>query len=234
MVFNTHKKNQMNPTTRKHIRKKKCIIKKKNSCVTSEIKLRDSSTGRKKDCKKKIMIGSPHRRKKRKPAACPRPEINITVPQGPQGTPGPQGPQGTPGPQGPQGTQGSQGPQGTQGPQGPQGTQGAPGPSGPIIIPIVNSLLTADRYLFIANTDVTLPTVIPANQFTNDENESVAEFTDLNQNSYANLYINGIMQVGASYNVSTNALTIITGNDTIFAGTPIILEIVRLSIQIIS
>src|SRR5665647_2494499 len=97
---------------------------------------------------------------------------------------------------------------GPPGPPGPQGKQGPQGPTGPIIIPHVSTKLTAKRYFYIAKSDIALPTDIPANQFTNDDDESIAEFTDLDQNSYANLYINGIMQVGGTYSVSTSALTI--------------------------
>jgi hypothetical protein len=183
---NTLKKNRMTPVTRKHVCKKKCIVKKKNI--------------RKKGRKKVILI-----RKKYYRSAYPQPEINVNAPQG---------------------TQGSQGPQGIQGPQGLPGT---------FIIPHASIMLTAKRYFYIASSDITLPADIPANQFTNDDGESILEFefTDIDPNSYANLYINGIMQVGGSYRVSTNALTIKLNNDTIFAGTPIILETVQSSVQII-
>jgi hypothetical protein len=180
---NTLKKNRMTPVTRKHVRKKKCIVKKKNI--------------RKKGRKKVILI-----RKKYYRSAYPQPEINVNAPQG---------------------TQGSQGPQGIQGPQGLPGS---------FIIPHASIMLTAKRYFYIVSSDITLPADIPANQFTNDDGESVVEFTDSDQNSYVNLYINGIMQAGDSYRISTNALTIKADQDTIFAGTPIIIETVQSSVQI--
>jgi hypothetical protein len=124
----------------------------------------------------------------------------------------------------------------SQGPQGLQGLQGPQGPPGPIMIPQASILLTAKRYFYIASSDITLPSDLPANQFTNDDGESIAEFTDFEQNSYANLFINGIMQVGSSYRVSTSALAITDDhgiNETIYAGTPIILETVRCSVQIL-
>jgi hypothetical protein len=185
------------PLIRKQVRIKKCIVIKKNILEPSELKLRNSNTGRKKDCKKKKVIS-----KKFKRVAYPRPEIYVTAPQGAQGPPG------------------------------PQGIQGTQGPTGPSIIPHVISMLTANRYFYVANADIALPTIIPANQFTNDDGESVAEFTDFDQSGFANLFINGIMQVGSTYSVSTNALTIRHDQDTLFAGTPIILETVRFSVQI--
>jgi hypothetical protein len=164
-------------------------------------------------CNKKTNIVCPPKRKiklkkvifikKIKHVSRPQPEINVIAPQGAQGI------------------------------QGPQGIQGIPGPSEPIIIPIVNSTLIASRYFYTANSDIALPTDIPANQFTNDDNEPIVGFTDINQNSFANLYINGIMQMGESYRVNPSALTILDNNNTIFAGTPIILETVQLSVQLI-
>jgi hypothetical protein len=202
---NTLQNNRLAPVTRLLVRKNKYNIKKKNAHVKSELKLKNSNTGRSKKCKKVIKIRKKHRR-----LSCPKPEIKVIAPQGPQG---------------PQGTQGSEGP------QGPQGIQGPPGPTGPIIIPQFS--LTVERYFYIANSDIALPAIIPANQFTNDEGQPIAEFPVLDQNSFANLYINGMMQAGGSYSISSIALSINDVDETIFAGTPIILETVQLTVQII-
>jgi hypothetical protein len=219
----THKKNRVTSATKTNERKNECIVKKKSIRVSSELKLKSSNAGRRKDCTKKTITVCPQKRKKeckkviviRKKivrVACPQPKIKVTAPQG---------------------IQGPSGPQGIQGPSGPQGIQGPAGPPGPVIIPDFIILPTAQRYFYIANSDIALPTVIPANQFTNDDGESIVEFSDFDQNSYTNLYINGIMQAGSSYSISTNALIINDDQATIFAGTPIILETVRFSVQII-
>jgi hypothetical protein len=203
----TNKKNGMTPMRSKPLLKKKCIVKTRNFRGTCNKKTNIVCPPKRKIKLKKVILI-----KKFKCVARPQQEINVIAPQGAQGIPGPQGVQGIPG---------------------PQGIQGIPGPREPIIIPIVNSMISVSRYLYIANSDIALPTDIPANQFTNDDDEPITEFTDLDQSSYANLYINGIMQMGESYRVNPSALTILDNNNTIFAGTPIILETVQLSVQFI-
>ncbi|WP_217282883.1 BclA C-terminal domain-containing protein [Paenibacillus alginolyticus] len=69
-------------------------------------------------------------------------------------------------------------------------------------------MLTANRYIFIANTDVTLPTVIPANQFTNDENESIVEFTDLDQEADVIFDTNGILKPGITHVTGTTEIAV--------------------------
>ncbi|WP_152968245.1 DUF4183 domain-containing protein, partial [Aneurinibacillus migulanus] len=76
------------------------------------------------------------------------------------------------------------------------------------------------------------PQVILATEFTGDSGGPISEFTNLGQNSYSNLYINGILQEGSIYSVNPNALTINLNGSTIFAGEPIILEIVQFSAQV--
>jgi hypothetical protein len=56
----------------------------------------------------------------------------------------------------------------------------------------------------------------------------------MNQNSYSNLYVNGILQAGSFYSVSTSALTIHPEDEIIVAGIPIILEVVQFFAQITS
>lgn len=163
-------------------------------------------------------------------------------PQGIQGSAGALGIQGAIGPQGIQGIQGSpgtlgtQGPQGLQGPEGPEGPQGPQGPQGPagtVIIPDINILPAAQRYFYTMASDTQTPVVIPANVFINDEGAFITVFPDNGQNSYSNLYINGVLQEGSAYSFDENALTIAINNQTIFSGTPIILEVVSFLFQII-
>jgi hypothetical protein len=141
-----------------------------------------------------------------------------------QGPPGPQGEQGIAGLQGPPGPQGEQGPTGLQGPPGPQGEQGPPGP-----LPNVTIIPSVNRYFYIPSSDLDLsaPVAIPANLFTDDAGNLIAAFPSLGTNSYNNLYINGILQEGNAYSVNQIALTFNPQGNIIYAGSPIILEIMQ-------
>lgn len=154
--------------------------------------------------------------------------------QGPQGVPGPQGEQGVLGPQGPPGSPGIQGTQGIQGAQGSVGPQGEQGPTGPPSIQGVLITPTARRYFYSAAANIDLPIVIPANQFINDNGNMTIVFSGIGPSSYANVYINGILQQDSLYTVGANALTLsLEQGDIIYQGTPIILETVQFSAQII-
>lgn len=83
------------------------------------------------------------------------------------------------------------------------------------------------------NSDTQSLVIIPVNEFTNDEGSFITKFTDYGQNSYSNLYINGILQESSIYSLNESALTINLNNQTLYSGTPVILEIVRFSAQII-
>ncbi|GGA00556.1 hypothetical protein GCM10008018_53580 [Paenibacillus marchantiophytorum] len=199
---NTRKKKRRVPLTRKHVCKK------------------SNSDGRK-DCKKKTITVCPLPRKKgrkkmivickkNKRVACPSPKINVTAPQG---------------------IQGPQGLLGLQGVQGPLGIQGPPGLPGPSIIPEIIIVPSAQRYFYTIISDTQSLVTIPANEFTNDEGRFISAFIEVGQNSYSNLYINGMLQEGSLYSLNTNALTISANNQTIFSGTPIILEIIQFFAQ---
>lgn len=154
--------------------------------------------------------------------------------QGLPGTLGLPGPQGNPGPQGLQGPQGEQGLPGFQGPQGEQGPQGPKGEPGSVIIPSILVLPSVQRFFYKADSDIELdpPLVITADQFTDDDGETPESLTDSGPNSYNSLYINGMIQEGRIYEVSSQALTIHSPGDYIYAGTPIILEVLRFTAQI--
>ncbi|SDO16404.1 protein of unknown function [Paenibacillus sp. yr247] len=122
---------------------------------------------------------------------------------------------------------GKKGERGKRGHRGHQGPPGPPGPPGPVIIP------TDQRYFYITTSDIQTPVAIPANQFTNDNGTLTTTFANLGQNSYSNLYINGILQEGSLYTLNVGTLTINLNSSTIYTGTPIILEIVAFSAQII-
>ncbi|MFD0868822.1 MULTISPECIES: DUF4183 domain-containing protein [Paenibacillus] len=156
---------------------------------------------------------------------------------GPGGPPGADGLQGPPGPQGPEGPQGATGPQGPPGPQGPQGPQGATGPQG-VPGPGIQDVIIvpeAARFFYVPGSDIVLTSsvTIPSAQFTDDNGAAASEFPKMGLANYSNLFINGMIQESSLYNISSTGLTISATRDTIYAGTPIALEIVQFSTRII-
>ncbi len=85
------------------------------------------------------------------------------------------------------------------------------------------------RFFNILNTDMDLSKsqIIPANQFKNDQGNLVTYFPKIMQNGYSNLYINGVMQESGIYTININGLTIKNIGGTVYADTPIIIEIVE-------
>lgn len=152
-------------------------------------------------------------------------------PAGPQGEPGQTGLPGAQGPAGPQGEPGQPGTPGVQGPTGPPGEQGPPG-----TVPGIEIIPTANRYFYFPDTDLDLSAsvIIPATAFTNDDGGSITEFAGIGLNSFNNLYINGIVQQGNSYNVSAERLFFSSQIGVIFAGTPITIEIIIITANIIN
>ncbi|MBD2867425.1 DUF4183 domain-containing protein [Paenibacillus sp. IB182493] len=152
--------------------------------------------------------------------------------QGAQGAAGQQGAAGMQGLPGAPGRQGETGGQGPAGPQGPQGTQGPPGPPGPPVAAVI-VLPDAQRYFYFAEAAMTGTAVIPASGFTNDEGAAAAGFGGLGASSYANLYINGLMQEGSLYSLREDGLTLFLNGDIVYLGTPIIVEIVQFKARIV-
>ncbi|MGG4403291.1 DUF4183 domain-containing protein [Paenibacillus amylolyticus] len=167
---------------------------------------------------------------------------------GAQGPAGPQGESGQPGvpgqgPAGPQGEPGQAGLPGAQGPAGPQGEPGQPGtpgvqgPTGPPgTVPGIEIIPTANRYFYFPDIDLDLSAsvIIPATEFTNDDGDSITEFAGVGITSFNNLYINGIVQPGNSYSVSAERLFFSSQSGVIFAGTPITIEIIIITANIIN
>lgn len=155
-------------------------------------------------------------------------------PGGPPGADGLQGPQGPQGPEGPQGATGPQGPPGPQGPQGPQGATGPQGVPGPGIQDVI-IVPEAARFFYVPGSDIVLTSsvTIPSAQFTDDNGAAASEFPKMGLANYSNLFINGMIQESSLYNISSTGLTISATRDTIYAGTPIALEIVQFSTRII-
>ncbi|WP_413405510.1 DUF4183 domain-containing protein [Paenibacillus amylolyticus] len=152
-------------------------------------------------------------------------------PAGPQGEPGQPGVPGAQGPAGPQGEPGQPGTPGVQGPTGPPGEQGPPG-----TVPGIEIIPTANRYFYFPDTDLDLSAsvIIPATEFTNDDGGSITEFAGVGLTSFNNLYINGIVQPGNSYSVSAERLFFSSQSGVIFAGTPITIEIIIITTNIIN
>jgi len=89
---------------------------------------------------------------------------------------------------------------------------------------------TAYRYFYITDEDLQSVVVLEASQFTDDEGNPVMAYEGLSPSGYSNLYLNGMMQEGSLYKISPTALTMDLGSDIIYAGTPIIIENVEMSV----
>lgn len=127
------------------------------------------------------------------------------------------------------------------GPTGPMGVSGATGPTGPTgpagatgEIPSIEIIPTASRYFYFPpeNLDLSSSVTIPAGEFIDDDQNSITEFPGLSINSYNNLYINALIQPSNIYSVTSSSLSFSEQEGTIFAGTPIILEIVQFNVQL--
>ncbi|QLG36741.1 DUF4183 domain-containing protein [Paenibacillus sp. E222] len=161
-------------------------------------------------------------------------EPGLAGAQGPVGPQGEQGEPGLPGAQGPAGSQGEQGFPGIPGVQGPTGPPGEQGPPGSV--PGIEIIPTVNRYFYFPDTDLNLldSVTIPAVEFANDEGGIVSEFAGIGLTSFYNLYINGIVQPGNSYEVNKVMLFFPSQGGVLFAETPIILETIQLTVNIIN
>ncbi|MGE6575735.1 DUF4183 domain-containing protein [Paenibacillus xylanexedens] len=159
-------------------------------------------------------------------------------PHGLHGLNGERGADGAPGPHGLQGPIGERGANGAPGPQGPPGLQGLPGaqgeqgPAGPAVdISTIAVIPRAFRFFYSTPTSITGTVAIPVTRFTNDTGEAIDQFIGMEANSIHNLYINGMMQEGRLFTINRNSLVLQLNQDTVLAGTPIILEIIQISLQ---
>ncbi|WP_141504314.1 DUF4183 domain-containing protein [Paenibacillus luteus] len=224
------------------VKKKKCGRKRllrKNGAAASVLQIRYSHTPSRKGCIKKTYGNGSFSRKKRnkkviffkeQPNAMEQHSVQGSL--GPQGARGEQGPQGLPG-LGLQGLQGPQGEQGLEGLQGLPGIQGPQGEPGTVIVPDIIILPTCKRFFYTVSSDAQSLLIIQAAEFTNDEGDVITSFPEIVPNSYNNVYINGLLQESSLYVLNENDISFNLGNQTIFAGTPIIFEIVTFAVQII-
>lgn len=138
------------------------------------------------------------------------------------GLPGERGEPGSTGERGAPGFQGETGPAGAPGPSGVPDSASPTRPQGEL--PGIAILPSVYRYFYLAPANITGTVLIPAAEFTDDEGILVTEFKGIGRNSYSNIYINGVLQEGRLYSLTTAALTLILERDTVLARSPIIIE----------
>lgn len=111
---------------------------------------------------------------------------------------------------------------------------GVPRINSPINTSEISIIPTVKRYFYVpvAHINLTNGITIPATQFYNDDGGPTIEFMSFSPNGYSNLYINAVMQEGGMYIVHTNSLTINPANSIIYAGTPIILELLTFTVNL--
>ena len=101
----------------------------------------------------------------------------------------------------------------------------------PIDISAITIIPMVKRYFYVAETTMNLRNgaTFSATLFYNDDGSPTTEFMNFSPNGYSDLYINAVVQEGGMYIVNTNFLTLSPSNSTIYAGTPIILELLTFS-----
>lgn len=83
------------------------------------------------------------------------------------------------------------------------------------------------RYFYVAPHDIELTNEkqeIDCTQFVNDQGGAVKRFRDFRKSGYFNLYVNGMMQGGSFYRISKTRLILNATGQSIYQGTPIIIE----------
>ena len=86
---------------------------------------------------------------------------------------------------------------------------------------------TVKRYFFVCPQNIALmetPYILEAGQFVNDHGNAVVAFRTFGSSGYTNLYINGVMQGSALYQVNSKSLALNPTGEMIYEGTPIIIE----------
>ncbi|MFC5701346.1 DUF4183 domain-containing protein [Cohnella faecalis] len=92
---------------------------------------------------------------------------------------------------------------------------------------------TVRRYFHIAVRPIHLaaPAIIPASRFADDAGNPADKLPNYGEYGYCNCFINGVMQEGDLYHTHSLGLVIAATGQTIPAGTPIILEFVKLDVE---
>ncbi|WP_367398306.1 DUF4183 domain-containing protein [Paenibacillus lautus] len=105
-----------------------------------------------------------------------------------------------------------------------------------MIIPEIEVLPTMIRYFYVLMSEVNLdaPFVISADQFTDDDGNHTFQSIAVGPNTSSTVYINGMIQEGRIYTLTPVALTLHSPGDMLLAGTPILLEILYLTVQVVT
>lgn len=102
------------------------------------------------------------------------------------------------------------------------------GPAGPAGIAVLPSNVL---YLHLLEEDTSGPVAFGAGQFTIN-GVPAAAFDGLGPSAYSMLYLNGVPQEQDIYMLTPTSVTIDPAGATLFAGTPIMVQIVSLSVEI--
>ncbi|MGE6600214.1 DUF4183 domain-containing protein [Lysinibacillus fusiformis] len=96
----------------------------------------------------------------------------------------------------------------------------------------VNVTGTSTRFFNVLAADlaVTDGTTVNATDFLNDSGNAATTFPVVT-NGYYNFYINGVLQEGDSYTISTTSLTFNGVTANIKAGTPLVVEAVEVTTE---
>ncbi|MDG0809339.1 DUF4183 domain-containing protein [Cohnella rhizosphaerae] len=86
-------------------------------------------------------------------------------------------------------------------------------------------------YLAFLEQTASVPVTIGAGQFTVN-GVPAASFEGLGPSAYSMLYLNGVPQEQNIYTLTPTSVTIDPDGATLFAGTPIMVQIVSLSVEI--
>lgn len=115
----------------------------------------------------------------------------------------------------------------------PKGIQGLPGS---VIVPEIIVIPTTLRYFYVLMSEVNLdvPFVKPVQQFTDDDGNHTFQSIEVGPNTTSTVYINGMIQEGRIYTLTPGALTLYSPCDVLLAGTPILLEVLYLTVQVVA
>lgn len=105
-----------------------------------------------------------------------------------------------------------------------------------MIVPEIIVLPTTLRYFYVLMSEVNLdaPFVISADQFTDDDGNPASQSIPVGPNTSSTVYINGMIQEGRIYTLTPEALTLYSPGDVLLAGTPILLEVLYLTVQVVA
>jgi hypothetical protein len=86
----------------------------------------------------------------------------------------------------------------------------------------------------MSEVNLDAPFVISDQQFTDDDGNPTFQSIEVGPNSSSTVYINGMIQEGRIYTLTPEALTLYSPGDVLLAGTPILLEVLYLTVQVVA